>query len=159
MSGPELFVIFLVVGILLITVEIFIPGGVLGGIGAMALAGAVVTGFFAFGLHGGSMATAGMVVLGGVVIFAWLKFFPRTFAGKKLTLSTDMGTAKSAPVEWQSFTGKAGVAKSDLRPAGVAEIDGQRVDVVAESGFIRTGAPIRVVTVEGFRVIVREVKS
>jgi membrane-bound serine protease (ClpP class) len=158
MSGPELFALFLIIGLLLLIVEIFIPGGVLGVFGAIALTAAVITGFFAFGAHGGFLATAGMVVLGGVVIYAWVKFFPRTLVGRKITLGSDMAEAKSTPPDWPALVGKSGVARSDLRPAGVADIESQRVDVVAESGFIKGGASIRVVAVEGVRIIVRESK-
>jgi membrane-bound serine protease (ClpP class) len=52
--------------------------------------------------------------------------------------------------------GRSGVTKSALRPAGVALIDGKRVDVVASSGFIENGKLITVVETSGNRVVVRE---
>lgn len=51
--------------------------------------------------------------------------------------------------------GKIGVAQSTLRPAGVARIDDQFVDVVTEGDFIEAGTPIVVVRVVGGRNIVR----
>ena len=52
--------------------------------------------------------------------------------------------------------GRSGVTKSALRPAGVALIDGKRVDVVASSGFIENGKLIKVIETSGNRVVVRE---
>jgi membrane-bound serine protease (ClpP class) len=54
-----------------------------------------------------------------------------------------------------SLAGAAGVALSALRPAGMADIDGERVDVVADGEFIPAGAPIRVLRDEGYRRVVR----
>ncbi len=160
MNGAvELFLSLLGIGLLLITVEIFVPGGVLGIFGAIALTGAVIAGFFAFGAHGGFIATGGMIVLGGLVIFAWLKFFPRTVMGRRITLANDLATAKSAPDDVKHLEGQTGIARSDLRPSGVAEIGGKRIDVVAESGFIAQGSPIQVVSADGFRIVVRGKKS
>ena len=52
--------------------------------------------------------------------------------------------------------GRVGVALSPLRPAGVADIGGSRVDVVSDGGFVSAGAAIEVTRVEGNRVVVRE---
>ncbi len=52
--------------------------------------------------------------------------------------------------------GRTGTALSPLRPAGVADIEGARVDVVSEGWFIDAGAPIEVTRVDGNRIVVRE---
>jgi membrane-bound serine protease (ClpP class) len=51
--------------------------------------------------------------------------------------------------------GRTGIALSPLRPAGVAQIDGERVDVVSDGTFIDAGAAIQVIRVEGNRIVVR----
>jgi membrane-bound serine protease (ClpP class) len=43
-----------------------------------------------------------------------------------------------------------------LRPTGIADIDGARVDVVSEGGFIEAGTPIEVTRAEGYRIVVRQ---
>ncbi len=50
-----------------------------------------------------------------------------------------------------------GTAVSYLRPAGIASIDGRRVDVLTEGEFIAQGTPIRVVRVEGARIFVEPI--
>ncbi|MCL5677467.1 MAG: nodulation protein NfeD, partial [Firmicutes bacterium] len=55
------------------------------------------------------------------------------------------------------MAGKQGKAVTLLRPAGAAEIEGRRVDVVTEGDFIPAGATIVVRKVEGTRVVVERV--
>ena len=54
-----------------------------------------------------------------------------------------------------SGSGRTGTALSPLRPAGIADIDGARVDVVSDGGFIEAGTPIEVTRVDGNRVVVQ----
>jgi membrane-bound serine protease (ClpP class) len=54
--------------------------------------------------------------------------------------------------------GKEGTAVSTLRPAGIALINNQRVDVVSEGGYIEQGTSIRVLEINGPRVIVARIK-
>jgi membrane-bound serine protease (ClpP class) len=59
----------------------------------------------------------------------------------------------------RSIGGATGVALSDLRPSGIADIGGQRVDVVSAGDYIAAGQPIEVVLDEGYRRVVRRVPS
>lgn len=52
---------------------------------------------------------------------------------------------------------KQGIALSQLRPAGTADFSGERLDVVTEGAFVTSGSRIKVIAVEGTRVIVRQV--
>ena len=56
----------------------------------------------------------------------------------------------------KDLAGKEGVAHTTLRPAGIAKIDGNLVDVVTEGDFIDAGSPIVVLRVVGGRNIVRK---
>ncbi len=56
--------------------------------------------------------------------------------------------------DYGGLRGRTGTAVSFLRPAGIASIDGRRVDVLTEGEFIPQGTPVRVVRVEGARVFV-----
>jgi membrane-bound serine protease (ClpP class) len=55
--------------------------------------------------------------------------------------------------------GARGVALTDLRPAGLAEIAGRRVDVVTEGEYLRVGDPVEVLVDEGYRRVVRRVRD
>lgn len=70
--------------------------------------------------------------------------------GARLVLTTDVGGSHDV-----GLTGAFGVALTDLRPAGAAEIGGQRIDVVSESGYLDAGTLVQVVVDEGYRRVVR----
>ena len=158
-SAVQIFLILVVVGMFLIGAEIFLPGGVIGVIGALALLMAAGMGFVAFGIQGGMLCALIIVILTGVCIVLWVRFFPSTRMGKNLMLSKDGKLFKSAAAELVNLTGKEGVALSTLRPSGIAQIEGKRVDVVADGSWIETGKRICVTRVEGSRVLVRETSS
>ena len=158
-SAVQIFFVLVVVGMFLIGAEIFLPGGVIGVLGALALLLAAGMGFVAFGIQGGMLSALIIVILTGVCIALWVKYFPGTRMGKHLMLSKDGKLFKSATAELKDLVGKEGVALSTLRPSGIAEIDGKRVDVVADGTWIEGGKPVRVAHVEGSRVLVREALS
>jgi len=55
------------------------------------------------------------------------------------------------------FIGREGVCTTDLRPAGTVEIDGEPLDVVTEGGFVNAGDKVKVINVDGSRVLVRRI--
>lgn len=151
----NVFVASLVIGLVLLALEVFVPGGILGVFGVMALMVAMGAGFFAFGPQNGLLAALLVIVFGGVVFAVWIRIFPRTPMGKALTLKKDGETFKSADTGPAFSVGLEGLAHTHLRPSGIAVLAGQRLDVVAESGFINAGSPIKIVHIEGNRVVVR----
>jgi membrane-bound serine protease (ClpP class) len=73
-------------------------------------------------------------------------------------MQTDLGYV-SAPESDHRWLGRTGTALSPLRPAGIADIDGARVDVVSDGDFIEAGTPILVTRVDGNRIVVRRSPS
>ncbi len=145
-------------GVLLVALEVFVfPGfGVAGVLGIAALVAGL--GFTLVG-EGASWAALGGAV-GRVALslliaagagLALLRVFPRLPFGRRLVLATELPAAP----EDRRWLGARGVTRSPLRPAGIAEIDGERVDVVSEGDLIDAGEPVEVVRVEGNRVVVR----
>ena len=57
---------------------------------------------------------------------------------------------------WETLDGLTGIADTDLHPSGWVIIGEQRVFVVSEGGFIDQGKEITVLSVDGNRVLVRE---
>ena len=55
------------------------------------------------------------------------------------------------------LVGKEGIALTALRPAGIGEFDGERLDVVSEGGFIQAGVKIKIVFSQGMRIVVKPV--
>ena len=60
-------------------------------------------------------------------------------------------------IDKSKFLGAVGVCVTDLRPAGTITIDGEPVDVVAEGSFVKQGASVKVINVDGSRVMVRQI--
>jgi len=65
------------------------------------------------------------------------------------------GGYASAPQRERNWLGRVGQTTSALRPAGIAEIDGERVDVVSDGEMIEAGTTIVVSRVDGNRIVVR----
>lgn len=144
-----------VVGIILICLEAFAPGTVLGVVGTLCLIGAVILTYLKHGTIYGHTALFSLLMGSAIIFFLWITFFPKTRSGRAMITSRTLADSKSAdPLE--SLKGKSGQALSPLRPAGVALIGNQRVDVIAESGLIDAETPIQVIRVEGNRVFVRK---
>lgn len=157
MSGSlQAYILLVVLGVLLVGVEVFVPGGVLGVIGAAALVVAAVMGFKVFGPGLGFLSAIAIIVFAGVCIAVFVRYFPQTPIGRRLSLANSGKDFKSYPVTDQNLVGHEGVTLSILRPSGIAKIDGHRVDVVADSDWIEEGKRVRVIKVEGVRVLVRE---
>ena len=155
-------ILLLLLGIFLVFLEVLIPsGGILTVLAGAALIGSIVLAF----AHGGTWSGIGMITAVGIGVpltvgFAF-KILPRTPFGRLLILPQpepdhfDARTEKDR--ERELLVGKVGRTLTQLRPAGVVEIDGKRVDTVAEGVVIDPGKLVRVIAVEGRRVIVREI--
>lgn len=158
-AGHQIFAIALIVGLLFLGAEIFIPGGVLGTVGGVALLIAVVLGFVVFPPQYGFFITIGILTLTGVAVYLWIKFFPDSRLGRKMTVKYNLATYKGTQDGLGQLVGKEGETLSALHPGGFALIDNQRVDVVTQGEMIEKGVRVRVVDVEGNRVVVRRAES
>ena len=92
-----------------------------------------------------------------VVTFGLVVGFLRSRAAKRLVLDGEPKSWKAQNLRLPDLVGKEGRTLSTLRPAGVAEIGDDRVDVVTDSEYIDAGVAVRVIEVEGNRVVVEPV--
>jgi membrane-bound serine protease (ClpP class) len=154
-------IIFIAIGFILLFIEIFlIPSfGPIGVMGAILMGVGVAIAGYREGLRT-AIIYAGVTVglaLPLCGIGFWL--LPRTRIGRSLILHagerSDSGFTAS-PEDLNLLVGKTGETTTKLRPAGIAIIDGRRVDVVTEGEFIESGKTVEVIKVEGNRVLVRE---
>ncbi|MEN0111390.1 MAG: NfeD family protein [Planctomycetota bacterium] len=61
--------------------------------------------------------------------------------------------------DYAHLVGKTGVATTDLLPSGLAEIDGEPVQVQTDGGVIERGDAVEVVSARASRVVVRRVRG
>ncbi|MCL4454939.1 MAG: hypothetical protein M1157_04780, partial [Deinococcus sp.] len=83
------------------------------------------------------------------------RLFPRTRIGKGLVLESAIDDSASSKSGLESLLGAIGTALTDLHPAGVARFGERRVDVVTQGEYISKNEAVRVIQVEGVRVVVR----
>jgi membrane-bound serine protease (ClpP class) len=157
MDARTLIVIMMLAALVLFALEVYVPGFVLGSIGLVLMISAVVVGYREYGGTGAMIVFVTGSVLGLVVVFSSLKYFPDTSTGKKMILGANQANMRACAAPTAEWVGREGVAQSMLRPSGVAVVDGKRLDVVSESGMIEMGSPIRIVAVTENRVIVRKI--
>lgn len=135
-----------------------VPGhGLPGILGAIALLLAVL---FAFGMpffFVGIETIATAIVLTVIGFTLTVRAVPQNAWAQRLALVAAQGPEYVTSADYRGLRGRMGTAVSYLRPAGIASIDGRRVDVLTEGEFIAQGTPIRVVRVEGARVFVEPV--
>lgn len=154
--NPLWYVALLAAGLLLIIAEVFLPGGVAGVIGGLALLGAMGVGLAIFPPPWGFLSALAIVIFGGIGLLLWVQLFPRSRTGKRITLRTDGATFKSAAPPSRDLIGAAGEAVTALRPGGIALIAGRRFDVLADGGeWIAAGAAVRVSAIRDGHLVVR----
>lgn len=152
-------------GFALLVLEIFvIPGFGLAGVLGI---GALLAGLSLSLIGGGATWEFVAIAIGRVLISVFLalaasllllRFLPRLPFGRQLILETGLAAGEgyaSAPASDTTWLRKSGSTFSPLRPAGIAVIDGERVDVVSDGEFIDAGMPIVVTRVDGNRIVVR----
>lgn len=145
------------VGLVLIGVDFYLPGFVLGSIGIVLMLAALVLCYRHYGVSWAAGLFLFEAITGGVTAYVSVKFVPHTATGRKMILSLDQTAQRASNAPASELVGREGVAQTLLRPSGMAVLDGKRLDVVAESGIIERGSPIKVVAVDGTRIVVRKV--
>jgi membrane-bound serine protease (ClpP class) len=145
----------LLVGAALLLLETFLPGMIAGVIGVCCLVAGVALAYTNHGPATGNIVL--VLVLIGLVLgtMCWMRFLPESRLARRLISHQAIGDLGA---ERPELLDRTGTALTTLRPSGTASIDGQRVDVVADGAMIERGAPVKVVAVEGARVVVRAVE-
>ena len=157
LAGFEVFLLF-ILGLILMVAEIFvIPGfGIPGFLGLVAIGGSIVLSY--------ATSSQGLAALGLSLVWTFflvslaLQFLKKSGFFRRIVLQTSLSGegGYSAVPAYREYIGKSGRVVNPLRPAGVVEFeDGERLDVVSEGAFIAGGEEVKVVKVEGRRIVVR----
>nr|WP_233168155.1 NfeD family protein [Paenibacillus roseus] len=156
-AGLETALLF-VVGIGLLIVELFVPSfGILGMLGIASLVGGIVMVSYDTGATLGSLVIAVIAAAAVVAVFSYI--FKKRGIWNKFILRESLTSEEGfIPAESKILLqGLEGIALTPLRPSGTVDIAGERVDVVTSGEFITAGKRVKVVKVDGTRVIVSEV--
>jgi len=153
--------ICIVLGLILCIIEIFQPGfGIFGALGAILL----IAGLVIRMLQGGTLLMLFImifliivVLLGAFMImvrsmkYGWLSRSDLVQTGRAVN-----PTRSDATQDFSFLLDKTGTTTTPLRPSGKALIEGKEYDVIAQGAFINKGVEIKVIEVEGARIVVRE---
>ncbi len=153
MTTIAIAILLFIVGAVLLFGELLLPtGGVLGVLaGLIILAGVVFC--FMVDRWLGLAVFLGIVIASPFVGALMIRWYPKTPIGKRMILSGEETVIRPPPVH----IGQTGVAVTHLRPAGEAEFDNDRVEVISDRGIIDAGTAVRVVAIENGRPVVRVV--
>lgn len=157
LAGMEA-IVLLILGIILIILEFFVAGGILGLLGVGAIIGALFLAGYDLGHMSLSIAIAFLVaIIAAVILYKWIGTERGIF--KKIILRDRTTTEQGyvSLVDRPELVGKEGITVTPLRPAGTAVFDDERIDVVSEGGFVEKDKRVMIVQVEGVRVVVREI--
>jgi membrane-bound serine protease (ClpP class) len=157
LAGYETIVLF-VIGLLLIVAELFLPGGLIGILGFAAILGS-------FFLASENIIHMGISILIAIIISIVASIFMIKVLGRKMSIfkkiilndSTNTEQGYVSNVNRVELLDKQGITLTQLRPAGKIMIQDEIIDAVSEGAFIQKDQKVKVIKVEGSRIVVREI--
>lgn len=145
-------------GFLLVVIEMFHPGfGIPGIFGAIFLImGIVIT---ARSIMEALILVSIIIAVLGVALTLVLRSATKGRLSKILILreTQKKETGYTGSEDLQYFVGQQGITLTILRPAGIADFNGIKMDVVSEGEFIPKGEKVKIIKVEGRIIVVRKI--
>ena len=156
-----LMVLLFVLGIILVVLELVMPGfGVAGGIGVLALiAGVVIASQVVSPAVLTLIIAVVLLVIAGMLVWLYKSATKGGRISRHFLLHTKTGEEEgfSSVANQQELVGLEGVAATVLRPTGTGSFGEKRLDVVTNGEFVPKDSKIRIVSVEGFRIVVEKI--
>lgn len=152
-------VLLQIIGVLVVLAEIFIP--------SFGLLAAIALAVFSYSLYlvfTTISSTAGLVFAGldlilvPVCVVFGMKILAKSPLALRQELSRKQGVESQAK-ELETYLHMQGIAVTDLRPAGMAEINMKRLDVVTDGEYMEANTPVVVTGVTGNRIIVQKTET
>lgn len=148
-------IVCFIVGLVLLVVEMFIPGfGVCGCLGIVSFVAVIVMQFMSNSFNAAVIITAIMLLVLTLLILLCLHSFQRGALSRSPIVNHQV-IEKVEEGKAQSLMGKQGVTLTPLRPTGMVEIEGKRMNVETSGEFIPAGTTVTVVKEGAFGVQVQ----
>lgn len=149
-----------VTGIILLAIEVIVPGAIIGIIGAVLISVGVVVSFQEFGVAGGTFATLLALFLGAVALYLEFSVFPKTRFARRFSLShTSRGRTQPEIADRAGMVEQEVVAVTTLAPTGYVELNGRRYEAFCQSGYVTSGTRLKIVDMDAFRLVVTQIKE
>lgn len=145
-------------GILLIVIELITPAtGILAAIGIFLMLYSIILAL------GGNISAIymllGAFIIAVIIFIIILKHLPSSRLWKKVVLQNSSTSEQGyiSSTNQSSLLQREGIVLTELHPAGTILVDGQPIDVVSEGVYINKGASVRIIKIDGSRIIVRKI--
>ena len=148
---PIWLIVIYIAGLAAMLAELFLPGAVMGILGFLAVCGTIIGAYATGHPVMGTVMAAVTVAMFPLFFIIWRKVLGRFWALKSTVRGTSAG-----PVRAEDLLGKEGDATSQLRPSGIALIEGTRYSVVTRGEMLDKGARVKVIDVTGSRIVVKK---
>jgi membrane-bound serine protease (ClpP class) len=145
-----------VLGIVLLALDLFLPGVILSVFGTIALLAGTARAFREFGMGGGLLAFAIGMVLLAIALYIEYGILPKTRFGKRFFLHNAIEGASQPAAEAAALTGREGLVVTPLVPTGQIEIDGRRHEAQSLDGRLPAGARVVVTGAQNFSLTVKK---
>lgn len=155
-----LIIVLFAAGILLLVLEVIVPGGILGIVGGVLMLGGVVSAFNEYGLNGGAVAAIAAIVFVSIALYLEFVMLPRSRLARTLSMSGTISGTSQPPVAIRAdVIGREVVAVTALSPSGYVELEGRRYEAFARDGHTRIGERLNVIDLDNFRLIVSKTST
>lgn len=145
-------IILIVIGIIGLALEfLVVPGGIVGVISGLIIAGGIGMAYYKYGVLAGNITLIVTVI--GILFGIYLMLRSRTW--KKLMLNTQIDSKVNEVNEAKIKVGSVGVTVSRLAPGGKANFDGEIAEVFSAHDFIDENQEIVVLKIEGNKITVK----
>lgn len=149
--------VMMIIGYALLVVEMYVPGFGLPGISGIVLMTIGIIAMEPTPLQVLLLVLISVLLLGLAFSIAMRSISKGRISRSNLVLKDVINDSReSAEADMNYFVGKTGQTHTALRPAGIAEFDGVKLNVVSDGDFVGANRPVRVERVEGNRIVVRE---
>lgn len=151
-----LIILLFSIGLLLLALEVMIPGGILGIGGGLLLFTGCILSFTMLGTTEGLIAIGITFAAAFILFYIQFKILPNTRMGKRFFLNEAVnGSSSDFKKSSQDLIGKTATAVTVLSPSGFVNIDGKQYDAFSKSGQIPKGTELEVIAANSFQLTVR----
>lgn len=148
---------FALLGFAAIILEFFVPSaGIIGLIGAGFVIAGIVFTYMNLGVLAGTIFLVACAIIGPIIMFLYFKIFPNSYIGKKLILNHQ---SPNNDTNHGDLINNKGITDTTLRPIGYAIINKKRYNVTTLGEFIDKDSKIKVLKIEGYKIIVAQEES
>lgn len=151
--------ILLAIGFLLVFLEFYLPGAIMGIAGGIFILGSLIL----FAIQTDSAVVTAFYVIGICVALVFLVKFAlwriRTAKPQRSIYSNGAQNGYQAVSYDSSAIGKEGIVLTDLKPGGFILIEGKQHPAISREGYLTKGTKVKVIGGEESNLIVRKEKS